>query len=711
MRVATSCLLIALTVPHLVFAEHEALTVLTSLVEVVNTCQQKRDNIPFDITATVAAPGWPHLTPFLATDGDCCQIFGVNPAIAEQCPTNVGDIVRIMGRTTLLRSGSVEADSTNIVILGHGPAPQGILIRPADLLDDKNLHRLIRIEGVVRSIYRDEIDPRYLILQLNTSTETVFASVGISGSDPADLEKLSGAKVSVLGNIFCPETGHRRAFGRIVSACARTGIRILEPASLDDTELPDLTYAVFKKPTDLLLLPRHRVSGLVIAVFNQNAFLLQSQQGDIHRITIAHGSLPRFGQRVMASGFPSTDFYRLNLDAASWRLLSDEQTVPAPPKDIAAETLYTGPYGLSCLNPSYYGKAVRIRGIVRGHSESGRVYLDCKGQLVIVDISSTDGLGDEFPDGATVDASGTCVMETVDWDPFSGFPQTKNMLIVARTADDVRIVAYPSWWTTARLLTALATLALMLVVILVWNRILQRLVNRRSDQLIRARLAEERSAARSRERTRLAVELHDALSQNLTGVTFQLDASLKARPTHPDAADHHLQAALRALNSCRTELGRCLWDLRSEALDLDDFGDAIHKVVQPIANGASVSVRFLIPRQRLSDTTAHAVLRIIRELVANSVRHGHATHVRIAGDISTGALKFSVADNGRGFDPQSSPGPREGHFGLAGIKERVKGLKGNVIISSTPGKGTKTSIEIPTPLNDTPDEDSPDEED
>lgn len=711
MRTATSCLLVALMLPPPVFAEHGASTVLTSLAEVIHACQGRSADIPFDLTATVAAPGWPHLTPFQATDGDLCQTFGVNPAIAEQCPTNVGDVVRIMGRTTLLRSGFVEADSTNIVILGHGPVPHGIPILPADLLDDKNLHRLIRIEGIVRGIYRDEIDPRYLILQLNASNETVFASVGITGSSIADLENLSGARISIVGNIFRPDAGHRRAFGRIVSTCARTGIRILEPASLDDSGLSDLTHAVFKKPADLLLLPRHRVSGHVIAVFGRNVFLLQSQQGDIHRITIAHGTLPLFGQQVMASGFPSTDFYRLNLDAASWRLLSDKRTAPTPPKDITAEDLYTGPYGLSCINPNFYGQAVRIRGIVRGRPEPGRVYLDCKGRPIIVDISSTEDLGDRFSDGATVDAAGTCVMETVDWDPASGFPQTKNMLIVVRTADDIRIIAYPSWWTTARLLTALAALVLMLIAILVWNRILQRLVNRRSNQLIRARLAEERSAARGRERTRLAIELHDALSQNLTGVTFQLEASLKARPTHPDAADHHLETALRALNSCRTELGRCLWDLRSEALDLDDFGDAVRKVVQPIANGASVSVRFLIPRQRLSDTTAHAVLRIIRELVANSVRHGHATHVRIAGDISTGTLKFSVADNGCGFDPQSSPGPREGHFGLAGIKERIKGLKGTVLLSSAPGKGTKTSIEIPTPQDDAPGAKSPDEKD
>ena len=205
---------------------------------------------------------------------------------------------------------------------------------------------------------------------------------------------------------------------------------------------------------------------------------------------------------------------------------------------------------------------------------------------------------------------------------------------------------------------------------------------------------------RTHERTRLAVELHDALSQNLTGVTFQLDASKKARMTSPALSEKLLDTAMQTLASCRTELGRCLWDLRSEALDEPDFTEAIKKVIQPLTRHVFVQMRFNIPREKVGDATAHAVLRIIRELVANAVKHGNASKIRIAGDISTGTLKFAVTDNGQGFEVISSPGPAEGHFGIEGIRERIRTFNGKFNIRSRPGYGTRIIIEIPAPAQE-----------
>ena len=99
----------------------------------------------------------------------------------------------------------------------------------------------------------------------------------------------------------------------------------------------------------------------------------------------------------------------------------------------------------------------------------------------------------------------------------------------------------------------------------------------------------------------------------------------------------------------------------------------------------------------MSDTTAHAILRIIRELTANAVRHGHATGIDIKGEFADGQLHISVADNGCGFDPASCPSASTGHFGLDGIRERIDKFDGALAIDSSPGKGTRVKISIRTP--------------
>ena len=82
-----------------------------------------------------------------------------------------------------------------------------------------------------------------------------------------------------------------------------------------------------------------------------------------------------------------------------------------------------------------------------------------------------------------------------------------------------------------------------------------------------------------------------------------------------------------------------------------DFAKAIARTSEPVSGDANLHVRFAVKRQLLSDSTAHAILSICRELVSNAVRHGKADKVQIAGELMDGAIRFSVRDNGRGFDP------------------------------------------------------------
>ena len=119
---------------------------------------------------------------------------------------------------------------------------------------------------------------------------------------------------------------------------------------------------------------------------------------------------------------------------------------------------------------------------------------------------------------------------------------------------------------------------------------------------------------------------------------------------------------------------------------------AILSTIHPITDGADVCVRFNVPRNRISDTTAHAILRIIRELTANAVRHGRASRVIITGEFADGQLLISVNDNGCGFNPASCPCSSTGHFGLDGIRERIDKFNGS--ITSNPDIAKQLGISL-----------------
>ena len=237
-------------------------------------------------------------------------------------------------------------------------------------------------------------------------------------------------------------------------------------------------------------------------------------------------------------------------------------------------------------------------------------------------------------------------------------------------------------------------LLLVLAAILIWNRTLKILSERRGRALFKEQIAHATAELRTSERTRLAVEIHDSLSQNLSGVALQISAAKIKQGPDPAAAARHLETAERMLRSSRTELRRCLWDLREEMLDEQVFADAIAKSVDPVSADATVDIRFNVPRQRLTDMSAHAILCIIRELVSNAVAHGNATHVRIAGESHDDEISFSVTDNGSGFDTDDHPGVETGHFGLDGIRERVRRLHGTLTLESQAGKGTRAVVRI-----------------
>ena len=565
--------------------------------------------------------------------------------------------------------------------LAAGAAKDPVQVTIADLQDEKHEDSLVEFTGTVDDAFRDEIDHRVGFMILNSSNHIIAATISAKDRTDAEIEDLIGAKLLVTGWYFIDRSKRRnRLFFKQQVSVDRGTYTVLERAQKDLFTAPLIDILSDAPPAEIPLKGRHRVLGRVEATWGGDKVFLSTADGGQCRIQLRHGPLPQYGDFIEAVGLPETDLYRINLTRAIWR-----STAPAPAANTTTpsngvSSIVTYQNGSIRYSAPLYGRPVRIRGIVRslpGIGNNGIFSLESEGTTVSIDASAIPEELDKLALGAIIEVTGLCIFEVPNWRAGSAFPHITGFCIVLRQPTDVVVIANPPWWTPAKLLTVIALLGVGLVVILLRESIERRI----------ARL-------RFADRTRLAIELHDSVSQNLSSVSLQVDAARELIDCNLNRARARLDIASKTIDSCRDELKNCIRDLRDATLDTDDFNAAIRKVLSPVLADATLAVRFNVPRNRLSDNAAHSVLCIVRELATNAIRHGHATLIRVAGTLDRNQLLFSVSDNGCGFAPDDRPGVDEGHFGLEGVAERVRGLNGRFKLSSSPGSGTRAVLVI-----------------
>ncbi len=225
------------------------------------------------------------------------------------------------------------------------------------------------------------------------------------------------------------------------------------------------------------------------------------------------------------------------------------------------------------------------------------------------------------------------------------------MRLIMDKTGDLDVISKPAWWTSQKLTVVLSIVVFALAGTLFWNRELRKLSEKRGQELFQERSASALAELKTAERTRLAAEIHDTISQILTGAAMQLDAG-------------ETQAAKRILASCRRELRCCLWDLRSHALDAETFSDAIRETLAPHIGTCRLLIDFTVSPEGLSEAMRHTALSIIREAAVNAIRHGRAKTISVSGERKDSRLSFSIIDDGKGFDTATVRGSNEGHFGI-----------------------------------------------
>ena len=609
-----------------------------------------------------------------------------------------GDMLRIKGVTEMSHFPQAGAFFKEIKLISRGTAEAARPSTVGEILSGRLDCRLVSAVATIRDVFPCELNPQWTILVLAGNGNLLYASVPTHDDDNVRLEALIGSTVSAVGVTVPSDLSNRSQIGRTFKIADLNEITVVRRPDAAAERPPDIREIRNLRPEEIAALGRHRTVGRVLAVWGGNQAIISDDTGLVTRVAFAKAKLPPCGDRVEIQGFPESDFFHVNLIRSTWRKLKDDAGNADSPTPVTARRLMLDEHGDLRVDSSFHGRCIRMRGRVLSlpspQTGDTRYLLDSNGTTFAVESIPDPRAFSGICVGAEVDVVGICIMETENWHPNAQFPRIKGFFVVPRGAGDVRILATPSWWTSGRLLGLIGVLAAGLVFFMLWNVSLRRVAERRGRELLREQIGRERATLKTEERTRLAVELHDTLAQNLTGVSMELEAAKRLSGKNRDELLPHLELGARTLKSCRDELRNCLWDLRSRALDVKDMNEAVLRTLQPYADRVNIAVRFNVPRRKLTDNHAHALLRIIRELVINALRHGGASSVRIAGNIEDETVFCSVRDNGCGFAPDTIPGVLDGHFGLQGIRERIGQLGGTFEIVSAPGAGTHARISL-----------------
>ena len=202
-------------------------------------------------------------------------------------------------------------------------------------------------------------------------------------------------------------------------------------------------------------------------------------------------------------------------------------------------------------------------------------------------------------------------------------------------------------------------------------------------------------AAVTVERGRIAREIHDTLAQGFVGIGVQLETVAKLQPISAEQAREHLDRARILVRSSLAEARRTVWALRPGSLEQDDLAGALAQVARQLSGDHEVEVRVAGRPRRLPAEVENNLLRIGQEALANAARHARADEIKVDLQFGNGVVRLSVQDDGCGFDVEHAAQAASGHFGLAGIRERVHNLGGELSLLSRPGQGSELVVEVP----------------
>jgi signal transduction histidine kinase len=198
------------------------------------------------------------------------------------------------------------------------------------------------------------------------------------------------------------------------------------------------------------------------------------------------------------------------------------------------------------------------------------------------------------------------------------------------------------------------------------------------------------------ERTRIAQDLHDTLLQGLMSASMQLHVA-NDHLAEDSTAKPMVQRVMQLMTQVIAEGRDAVRGLRATSTNTDDLENAFSQVGQQIGNGNVKDYRVIVQGKpvQLHPIIRDEAYRIGREALVNALHHSQAAKIEVQLEYAPKHLRIVVRDDGAGIDEQVLQTGRDGHWGLAGMRERAENIGARLRVSSRVNAGTEVELSIP----------------
>jgi signal transduction histidine kinase len=196
----------------------------------------------------------------------------------------------------------------------------------------------------------------------------------------------------------------------------------------------------------------------------------------------------------------------------------------------------------------------------------------------------------------------------------------------------------------------------------------------------------------SRERNRMARELHDVLAHTLSGVAVELEGLRTMLRRDSERANVLLNHSLQAIREGLSETRRAVKELRAEPLEAQGLALAVRALAESYADRFDFSIELDIDPDAgdYGAEVQQCVYRIAQEALNNIAEHARARTIQLALKQDRDRVRLLICDDGCGFDAHA--GAEENQYGLLGMRERSDMIGGCLMVTSQIGKGTQVTF-------------------